>query len=49
MTSIVLIDFAIDLGGTLDDVYRLEHDRNPKNKNKIMKIGPLVYELDLLL
>ena len=49
MTVIVLIDFANDLGGTLNDVYRLEHDRNHKNKNKIMKIGPLVYELDLLL
>ena len=49
MTLIVLIDFAIDLGCTLNDVYRLEHARNHKNKNKIMKIGPLVYELDLLL
>ena len=34
MTLIVLIDFEIDLGGTLKYVYRLEHDRNHKNKKK---------------
>ena len=49
MTLIVLIGLEIDLGGTLNYVYRLEHDRNHKNGKKIIKIAPLVYELDLLL
>ena len=49
MTLIVLVDLEIDLGGTFHYVYQLEDDRNNKNKKKIMKIGPLVYEQDLLL
>ena len=49
MTLIVSIDLEIDLAGTLNYVYRLEHDRNHKNKTNILKIGLLVYELDLLL
>ena len=44
---LVLIDLEIDLGGILNYVYRLRYDRNwPK---KIIKFGPLGYELDLLL
>ena len=34
MTLIVLIDLEIDLGGTLNYVYRLEHGQNHKNKKK---------------
>ena len=49
MTLKISIDLEIDLGDTLNYAYRLGHDRNNKNKKKIMKIGPLVYELDLLL
>ena len=49
MTLIVLHDLEIDLAGTLYYVYRIEHERNHKNKKKIIKISQLVYEPDLLL
>ena len=32
MTLFVLIDLEIDLGGTLNYAYRLEHDQNHKNE-----------------
>ena len=48
MTLKISIDLEIDLGNSINYAYRLEHDRINKKK-KIMKVGPLVYELDLLL